>query len=58
MPGYYTTFLASLTEGEHSPGVMLVAQGLAIGVAVRELHDIWSCSVHQEWQDLFTYLPL
>lgn len=58
MPGYYTAFLASLTEGEHSPGVMLVAQGLAIGVAVRELHEIWSCSVHQEWQNLFTYLPL
>jgi len=37
MPDHFATFLAGLAAGEHSPGVMLVAQELAIGVAIRAL---------------------
>jgi predicted nuclease of predicted toxin-antitoxin system len=58
MPGYFADFLASLSENEHSPGVMLVAQGLSIGVAIQELYMVWACSPHEEWRDRFTYLPL
>ena len=58
MPGHFAHFLANLSENEHSPGVMLIAQELAIGVAIQALYEIWSCSLHHEWQDLFTYLPL
>ena len=53
MPGHFAHFLASLTEGDHSPGVMLLAQELAVGVAIQALYEIWSCSLHGEWQDLF-----
>jgi len=58
MPQHFATFLATLTQGEHSPGVMLMAQGLPIGTAIQELYEIWSCSAHSEWRDQFTYLPL
>ena len=58
MPDHFASFLASLAEDEHSPGVMLVAQELAIGIAIQELYEVWSCSTHEEWRDLFTYLPL
>jgi hypothetical protein len=58
MPGHFARFPANLAEGEHSPGVMLPAQELAIGAAIETLYEVWSCSLHEEWQDLFTYLPL
>lgn len=58
MPGHFARFLANLAEGEHSPGVMLLAQELAIGAAIETLYEVWSCSLHEEWQNLFTYLPL
>lgn len=58
MPGHFATFLQGLGEGEQSPGVMLVAQELAIGIAIQEIYEVWSCSDHEEWRDLFTYLPL
>ena len=58
MPQHFATYLDALPQGEHSPGVMLVAQGLPIGSAIQELYEIWSCSLHQEWRDLFTFLPL
>lgn len=48
MQGHFATFLAGLAEGEHSPGVMLVAQELAIGIALQELYEVWSCSNHEE----------
>ena len=58
LPDHFATFLASLTQGEYCPGVMLVALELAIGVAIQEIYQVWSCSNHEEWRDLFTYLPL
>jgi hypothetical protein len=58
MSDHFATFIASLAEDEHSPGVMLVAQELAIGIAIQALYEVWSCSDHEEWRDLFTYLPL
>jgi hypothetical protein len=58
MPDHFAAFLAGLAEGEHSPGVILVAQELAIGMAIQALYEVWSCSDHEEWRDLFTYLPL
>ena len=58
MPKYFDAFLASLPADEHSPGVMLIAQAVPIGVAIEELYAIWSCSGHEEWRNRFTYLPL
>ncbi len=58
IPKYFDAFLASLPVGEHGPGVMLIAQALPIGTAIEELYAIWSCSVHEEWRNRFTYLPL
>ena len=58
MPGHFAEFLAGLPSGEHSPGIMLIAQESAIGAAIQALFEIWSCGLHHEWQDLFTYLPL
>ncbi len=58
MPKHFEAFLASLPAGEHSLGVMLVAQGLPIGSAVQALFEIWMCSLHEEWRSKFAYLPL
>ena len=58
MPGHFNNFLAGLPAGEHSPGVMLVRQGLRIGVAIHELALVWSCSTHDEWRDQLTHIPL
>ena len=58
IPMHFDAFLQTLLAGEHSPGVLLVAQGLAIGIAVQELYEIWSCSAHEEWRDQRVFVPL
>lgn len=58
MPAHFHSFLAALTENEHSPGVMLIPQELSIGKAIDALLLVWACSAHEEWRDRFTYLPL
>lgn len=58
MPNYFYELLARLPQGEHSPGVMIVAQEAPIGDAIQAIYEVWSCSTHDEWRDLVTYLPL
>lgn len=58
MPDHFYNFLAQLVPGEHSPGVMLVPQELAIGPAIDAMLVIWACSSHEEWRDLLIRLPL
>jgi Domain of unknown function (DUF5615) len=55
---HFNELLVSLPTGEHTPGIMLIAQDLPIGIAVRELYEVCSCSTHAEWQDRATFLPL
>lgn len=58
IPTYLDDLLMHLPAGEHSPGVMSVAQRLPIGSAIDALLFVWSCSAHREWHDQFVYLPL
>ncbi len=58
MPRHFADFVRQLAEGEHSPGVMYVAQTLAIGTAIEAIQLIWVGSAHEEWRDQETYLPL
>jgi len=58
MTKHFNDLLLSLPASEHTPGIMLIAQDLPIGIAVRELLDVCSCSTHVEWQDRITFLPL
>ena len=41
-----------------SPGLLIVAQDLEIGVAIEELLLIWSATDASEWIDQIGYLPV
>lgn len=58
MPKHFTDFLRGLPGDQHSPGIMLIAQDLPVGVAIQILYEVWACCGHEEWRDLSTYLPL
>lgn len=58
MPNCFYELLSRLPQGEHSPGVMIVTQEAPIGEAIQAIYEVWSCSSHEEWRDLVTYLPL
>jgi uncharacterized protein DUF5615 len=58
MTNHFNDLLLSLPASEHTPGIMLIAQDLPIGIAVRELYAVCLCSTHTEWQDRATFLPL
>jgi hypothetical protein len=55
MPAHFDTFLAG---GQHSPGLILVHDGLPIAQAIDDLLLIWEASSPEEWRDRWTYLPL
>ena len=55
---YFHAFAAGLPVGEQSPGVLLIAQDVPIGVAIEELEAIWACTSHEEWRQRLTFLPL
>lgn len=57
MPGYFYDLLGQLPSGEPHPGVLLVPQETAIGVAIAWIGEIWEASRHEEWRDAFTWLP-
>lgn len=40
MPDHFSTFLNQLAPGEHSPGVLWIAQAYPIGQAIDELEEI------------------
>jgi len=58
MPDHFYHFLAQLDRDGRSPGVMLLRQNLAIGSAIAAILEIWELSVHDEWANLLTRLPL
>lgn len=58
MPDHFYHFLAQLGADEHSPGVLLLPQNLAIGPSITIILEIWELSVHDEWANLLTRLPL
>jgi hypothetical protein len=49
MPDHFYSFLVQLAPGEHSPGIMLMSQELAIGPSIDAVSVIWACSSHEEW---------
>lgn len=55
MPGELAVFLS---QGRHSPGVLLIPQQYATGSTIDEVLLIWGASSPDEWRDMVTYLPL
>lgn len=58
MPGHFRAFVAQLSPGEHTPGVIYADQDMPIGKVIDDPLLIASCSTHREWQDREVYLPL
>jgi hypothetical protein len=58
IPDHFYHFLAQLDDDGRSPGVMLLPQNLAIGPSIAAILEIWELSVHDEWANLLTRLPL
>jgi predicted nuclease of predicted toxin-antitoxin system len=58
MPGHFDTLLLELGPGEHSPGVMWIAQESPIGIAVAAIEVVYLASSHEEWRNQFVHLPL
>jgi hypothetical protein len=54
MPAHFARFLDRRT----SPGLILVPQGLDIGVAIENLLLIWAATEPAEWVDNIAFLPL
>ena len=50
----YTDFIVN----QPSPGVMIIAQKVSIGIAIEELLLIWAASDADEWANLIVDLPL
>lgn len=55
MPAHFGRFRDA---GNHSTGVFLIPQSLAIGAAIEELLLIWSASAAADWLDRLEWLPL
>jgi hypothetical protein len=54
MPAHFARFL----DGRSSPGLIIVAQDLDIGLAIEDLLIIWAASDAEEWSDKVGFLPL
>lgn len=54
MPAHFAEFVAS----QHSSGVFMVAQDVAIGLVAEEIILIWETSEADEWIDVLEWLPL
>jgi predicted nuclease of predicted toxin-antitoxin system len=55
MPGHFRRFVAS---GASSPGVVLLREGISIGMAIEELTLIWAASDAGEWVNRLLWIPL
>jgi hypothetical protein len=55
MPRHFRAFL---TAGSHSPGVLLVPQGLPVGAVIESILLLWIGSDADEWKNRITWLPL
>lgn len=49
---------ADLIVNQRSPGVLIIAQKVNVGVAIEELLLIWAASDAEEWLNLIVDLPL
>lgn len=49
---------ARMEAGLPMPGVFEIAETLAIGTAIDELHVIIECSTQEEWNQRIIYIPL
>lgn len=58
MPGHFKAFVAQLSPGEHTPGIIYADQDLPIGKVIEDVLLVATCSTHQEWRDRQVYLPL
>lgn len=59
MLGHFADFLTSLpSPDQFSPGLILLPQETAVGVAIQWLLEIWEASRHDEWRNLPIRLPL
>jgi hypothetical protein len=47
-----------IKAGRPMPGVIAVAQSMAIGAAIDDLALVIECSTRDEWRDQVRYLPL
>lgn len=54
MPVHFAEYVAN---GNHCPGLLVVPQRVAIGVAIDELLLIWKASEAEEWNDRLAWLP-
>jgi hypothetical protein len=55
MPHHFRAFLKS---GMHSPGVLIVPQGVPTGAAIESILLLWIASEANEWRDRVAWLPL
>ncbi len=53
MPEHFREFVST----NQSPGVLLIPQGLAIGVAVDTLFLVWAATEPHEWQNRLCLVP-
>ena len=54
MPRHFSRFI----QQQSSPGLIIVAQDLDIGLAIQELLLIWSAIDASEWLDRAQFLPV
>jgi hypothetical protein len=54
MPAHFARFL----DSRSSPGLIIVAQDLDIGLAIEDLLLVWAASDAEEWRDKVGFIPL
>jgi predicted nuclease of predicted toxin-antitoxin system len=54
MPTHFADFI----QKQNSPGVFIISQSLAIGLAIDALLLIWAASEQDEWENFIVDLPL
>ena len=54
MPGYFTQLRKTLP----SPGLIIVAQNLDIGIAIEDLVLIWAATDAEEWAERIGFVPI
>ena len=53
-PAHFARFL----DSRSSPGLIIVAQDLDIGLAIEDLLLVWAASDAEEWRDKVGFIPL
>lgn len=54
MPRHFARFI----QTQSSPGLIMIAQALPVGIAIEELLMIWVASEAHEWTNVIRFLPL